>query len=53
MFWCGDMNYRVELSRGEADQLLQKKDFRVSDCDGDECDGDECDGDDCDGDECM
>ena len=44
VFWCGDMNYRVELSREEVDQLLEKNDLRVSECDGGEWDGDECDG---------
>ena len=31
VFWCGDMNYRVDMSRQEVDQLLERNDLRVSD----------------------
>ena len=30
MFWCGDMNYRVDMSRQEVDKLLKKNDLKVS-----------------------
>ena len=30
IFWCGDFNYRVALTREQADQLLATSDFTVS-----------------------
>ena len=31
VLWCGDLNYRVDLSRGETQAMLDKADYMVRD----------------------